>query len=52
MQGEVLKSAENLKRLCIDFIKDFTYLLHFYFPEKANVMRMVRAKIRLSIFIG
>ena len=34
----------------IDFIKYFTHLLHFYYLEKANVMRTVGATIRLSIF--
>ena len=30
----------------IDFINDFTYLLHFYFSENAKVMKMVRRKKR------
>ena len=28
----------------IDFINDFTYLLHFYFSENAKVRKTVRRK--------
>ena len=43
MQGLVLK-FETFVAIRIDFIKDFTYLLHFCFSEKANVMRTVWRK--------
>ena len=35
---------ETFVAIRIDFMKDFTYLLRFYFSEKANVMRMVQRK--------
>ena len=50
MQGKVLK-FETFVAICIDFIKDFTYLLHFYFLVKDNVVRTVwRKKIDFQYF--
>ena len=40
---------ETFVAIRIDFIKEFTYLLHFYFSEKANVMTTQKLD---SIFFG
>ena len=43
MQGKVLK-FETFMAIGIDFINDFTYLLHFYFSENAKVRKPERCK--------
>ena len=43
MQGKVLK-LETFMAIRIDFINDFTYLLHFYFSENAKVRKTARRK--------
>ena len=35
---------ETFMAIRIDFIIDFAYLLHFYFSEKAKVIKTVRRK--------
>ena len=41
MQGKLLK-FERFVVICIDFINDFTYPLHFYFSENAKIRKTVQ----------
>ena len=43
MQGKVLK-FETFMAIRIDFMNDFTCLLHFYFSENAKVRKTIRRK--------
>ena len=38
------RKFETFMAIHIDFINDFTYLLHFYFSENAKVRKTVRRK--------
>ena len=37
-------ASEMFVAICIDFIKDFTYLQHFYFSKNADVKGTIQCK--------